>query len=96
MKYDRDAVLDLFRFKAKATDARVDGVGIQAHFWGGADMVAQQMDCYYDPQYVFGYLDTYAMLGRPIQIMEVTSNGKTARRDFHIRRNGQPTLEVTV
>ena len=26
--------------------------------------------------------------------IEVTSNGKTVKRDFHIRRNGLPTFEV--
>ena len=51
---------------------RIDGIGIQSHFWGDAKTAAQQVEQYYDPQFIFRYLDTYATLGKPIQITEIT------------------------
>ena len=51
---------------------RIDGIGIQSHFWGGVDTAVQRARLEYDPQFIFRYLDTYAALGRPIQITEIT------------------------
>ena len=51
---------------------RIDSVGIQSHFWGDAKTAMARADRYYDPQFIFNYLDSYAQLGRPIQITEVT------------------------
>ena len=51
---------------------RIDSVGIQSHFWGDAKTAKARADRYYDPQFIFSYLDSYAQLGKPIQITEVT------------------------
>ena len=51
---------------------RIDSVGIQSHFWGDVQKAMQSAEWYYDPQHVFAYLDTYARLGKPIQITEIT------------------------
>jgi len=51
---------------------RIDSVGIQSHFWGDAKTAKSRAGRYYDPQFIFSYLDSYAQLGKPIQITEVT------------------------
>ena len=53
---------------------RIDAIGIQAHSFWGTDMaeVARRAAVQYDPRLIFAVLDTYAALGRPIQITEVT------------------------
>ncbi|MBO7687228.1 MAG: endo-1,4-beta-xylanase [Kiritimatiellae bacterium] len=51
---------------------RIDSVGIQSHLWGDVQKAMQSAEWYYDPQHVFAYLDTYARLGKPIQITEIT------------------------
>ena len=53
---------------------RIDGVGFQAHSFWGADMknVVKNAKVQYDPQVLFATLDTYAKLGKPLQITEMT------------------------
>ena len=60
---------------------RIDGIGIQAHAnsWGidvkkGVDMkkVAERGRFQYNPHFTFEMLDTYAALGRSLQITEIT------------------------
>ncbi len=53
---------------------RIDGIGMQAHsFWGrDKDEIARRAAIQYDPQLLFNALDTFALLGRPIQITEIT------------------------
>ena len=53
---------------------RIDGVGFQAHSFWGVDMknIVKKAKVQYDPQNLFSVLDTYAGLGRPLQITEVT------------------------
>ena len=53
---------------------RIDGIGMQAHsFWGtDKDEIARKAAVQYDPRLIFDALDTFALLGRPIQITEIT------------------------
>ena len=53
---------------------RIDGVGMQAHsFWGtDKENIARKARYQYDPRLIFDVLDTFALLGRPIQITEIT------------------------
>ena len=53
---------------------RIDGIGIQAHATWGMDMkkIAERGRFQYNPRFTFEMLDTYAELGRPIQITEIT------------------------
>lgn len=54
--------------------ARIDAVGLQFHMFHGTDQawVSRQAATYYDPQRLFDVLETYASLGRPLQITEIT------------------------
>ena len=53
---------------------RIDAVGMQFHMFHGADManVVKESKTYYDPQRIFDVMDTYAALGKPLQITEIT------------------------
>ena len=53
-------------------EGRIDSVGIQSHFWGDVKTAVARAGRYYAPQFIFSYLDTYAQLGKPVQITEVT------------------------
>ena len=60
--------------RALLKGARIDGVGLQFHMFHGANMqnVVRQSKTFYDPMRVFDVLDTYAKLGKPLQITEIT------------------------
>ena len=53
---------------------RIDSIGMQAHWlWKIGDKIFnKRVKFLYDPQFMFGLLDTYAKLGKPIQITEIT------------------------
>jgi len=53
---------------------RIDGIGIQAHAVWGTNMktVVSQARFEYNPEHMFRIMDTYAQLGRPLQITELT------------------------
>ena len=53
---------------------RIDGIGIQAHAVWGTNMkrVASQARFEYNPEHMFRIMDTYAQLGKPLQITELT------------------------
>ena len=53
---------------------RIDSIGMQAHWlWKiGDKSFNKRVKSLYDPQFMFGLLDTYAKLGRSIQITEIT------------------------
>jgi GH35 family endo-1,4-beta-xylanase len=53
---------------------RIDGIGIQSHWlWKlGDKSFGKRVKTLYDPQFMFGLLDTYAKFGKPIQITEIT------------------------
>ena len=52
--------------------ARIDGIGMQFHMFCGAEESVRHTRPYYDPQALFDVLDTYAALGKPMQITEMT------------------------
>lgn len=54
--------------------ARIDAIGMQYHMFHGTDMenVVRNSKVFYDPQRIFDVMDTYAMLGKPMQITEIT------------------------
>ena len=60
--------------RALLKGARIDGVGLQFHMFHGTDMenVVKESKTFYDPMRVFDVLDTYARLGKPLQITEIT------------------------
>ena len=60
--------------RALLKGARIDGVGLQFHMFhkGGAEDVIKKTRDYYDPMRLFDVMDTYAKLGRPLQITEIT------------------------
>ena len=60
--------------RALLKGARIDGVGLQFHMFHGTDMknVLKEAKTFYDPMRVFDVLDTYAKLGKPLQITEIT------------------------
>ena len=53
---------------------RIDSIGMQAHWlWKLGDKnFEKRLKSLYDPQSMFGLLDTYAALGKSIQITEIT------------------------
>ena len=53
---------------------RIDCIGIQSHWlWKlGDKSFGKRVKTLYDPQFMFGLLDTYAKFGKPIQITEIT------------------------
>ena len=60
--------------RAMLKGARIDSIGMQFHMFHGADMerVVSESKTYYDPQRIFDVMDTYAALGKPLQITEIT------------------------
>ena len=60
--------------RALRKGARIDAVGLQFHMFHGTDQanVAKESKTYYDPQRLFDVLETYATLGKPLQITEIT------------------------
>ena len=60
--------------RAMLKGARIDSIGMQFHMFHGADMemVMSESKTYYDPQRIFDVMDTYAALGKPLQITEIT------------------------
>ena len=58
--------------RALAAGARIDGIGFQAHqFWSRNNAPARVRE-YYSPRRMFAVLDTYAELGRKLQVTEMT------------------------
>ena len=53
---------------------RIDGIGFQAHSFWGSNMrnVMKRAALQYNPQNLFAMLDTFAKLGKPLQITEMT------------------------
>ncbi len=58
--------------RALAAGARIDAIGFQAHqFWSRQDAPRRVRE-YYAPRRMFAVLDTYAELGRKLQVTEMT------------------------
>ena len=59
--------------RAMLKGARIDSVGMQFHmFFRDEKSLEAAARSYYDPQRLFDVMDTYATLGLPIQITEIT------------------------
>ncbi len=59
--------------RALLKGARIDAIGLQFHmFFGSQDEVERTKDCYYNPSYLFQYMDKMAEFNLPIQITEIT------------------------
>ena len=65
--------------RAMLKGARIDAVGMQFHMFCRKENECAGTAEYYDPEQIFKVLDTYALLGKPIHITELTipaySNG---------------------
>ena len=58
--------------RAIRNGARIDCIGMQFHMFYRAEKEAEETAQFYDPERIFDVLDTYAKLGRNIQITELT------------------------
>ena len=58
--------------RAIRNGARIDCIGMQFHIFYRAEKEAEETAQFYDPERIFDVLDTYAKLGRSIQITELT------------------------
>ena len=60
--------------RALLKGARIDGIGMQFHMFhqGSAEDVVRKTRDFYDPMRLFDVMDTYAKLGKPMQITEIT------------------------
>lgn len=59
--------------RALAQGARIDCIGFQAHqFFGGRESAPGKVREYYNPRRMFAVMDTYATLGRKLQVTEMT------------------------
>ncbi len=58
--------------KLLAKGTRIDSVGLQYHFWADKTDAAEKGKAFYDPYRMYQCLDTFARLGKPIQITEIT------------------------
>ena len=60
--------------RALLKGARIDGIGMQFHMFhqGSAEDVVRKTRDFYDPMRLFDVMDTYAKLGKPLQITEIT------------------------
>lgn len=72
-KYDRTPYYMQIE-RALLKGARIDTIGFQNHFWwnNGDDAEANEAKIYYDPYRIYESLDTFARLGKPLQITETT------------------------
>ena len=52
--------------------ARIDAIGMQYHMFYRKENELAETAAYYDPERIYDVLDTYAMLGRPVHITELT------------------------
>jgi len=58
--------------RALLKGARIDAVGLQFHMFFKAAAAVKETRAFYDPERLFDVLDTYAALGKPLQITEIT------------------------
>ena len=58
--------------RALLKGARIDAVGMQYHMFNRKEDEAAGTAVYYDPERIYDVLDTYAMLGKPVHITELT------------------------
>lgn len=70
-QYDRSQYY-LLAERALSKGARIDAIGMQYHLFFPRETLPEKVPGYLDPHRLFAVLDTYAALGRPIQITEIT------------------------
>ena len=58
--------------RALLKGSRIDSIGMQFHMFYRRENELQQTAVYYDPEQLYDVMDTYARLGKPLQITEVT------------------------
>ena len=58
--------------RAMLKGARIDAIGMQYHMFYRKENELTETAVYYNPERIYDVLDTYAMLGRPIHITELT------------------------
>ena len=58
--------------RALRSGRRIDSIGMQFHMFYRAEEEIAQTAVYYDPERIYDVLDTYAKLGRRIQLTELT------------------------
>ena len=58
--------------RALRSGRRIDSIGMQFHMFFRAEKELEATGVYYDPERIYDVLDTYAKLGRSIQVTEVT------------------------
>ena len=58
--------------RALHNGARIDSIGMQYHMFFRREDEAKESAVYYDPEQLYAVMDTYAKLGRPLQITELT------------------------
>lgn len=58
--------------RALQKGARIDSIGMQYHMFFRKEYELEQTRAYYDPEHLYNVMDTYARLGRPLQITEMT------------------------
>ena len=52
--------------------ARIDMIGMQFHMFYRREDEARETAVFYDPEQLYDVMDTYALLGKPLQITELT------------------------
>ena len=58
--------------RALLKGARIDAVGMQYHMFYRKEKELAETVVYYDPERIYDVLDTYAVLGKPVHITELT------------------------
>ena len=58
--------------RALRNGARIDSIGMQFHMFHRAEQELAKTGVFYDPERIYDVMDTYAALGRPLQVTEVT------------------------
>ena len=58
--------------RALMKGARIDMIGMQFHMFYRREDEARETAVFYDPEQLYDVMDTYALLGKPLQITELT------------------------
>lgn len=58
--------------RALLKGARIDAIGMQYHMFHRAEKEVEATRSFYDPERIYDVLDTYALLGKPMHITELT------------------------
>ena len=58
--------------RALLKGARIDMIGMQFHMFYRREDEARETAVFYDPEQLYDVMDTYALLGKPLQITEIT------------------------